>query len=84
MAEDVGYSVRIVDVTKLPSAEQGRIGKYDVVVTYQDPAGRMRVISIPWEKLEGLPEDEMLNVIAEYIKRNERWRKVIIGKEVTV
>ena len=84
MAEAAGYTVRIVDVTKLPSAEAGRIGKYDAIVTYQDPAGRMRVINIPWEKLEGLNEDEMLNVIAEYIRKNEHWRKVVIGKEVPI
>ena len=33
MAEVPTLRFRIVDVVKLPSAEEGRIGKYDVVVT---------------------------------------------------
>jgi len=84
MAEVPTLRFRIVDVVKLPSAEEGRIGKYDVVVTYQDANGRTRVVTIPWERLEGKTEDEQLAIISEYIRKEEGFRKAMIGREITV
>jgi len=84
MAEVPTLRFRIVDVVKLPSAEEGRIGKYDVVVTYQDTNGRTRVVTIPWEVLEGKTEDEQLAIISEYIRKEEGFRKAMIGREITV
>ena len=84
MAEVPTLRFRIVDVVKLPSAEEGRIGKYDVVVTYQDTNGRTRVVTIPWEVLEGKTEDEQLAIISEYIRQEEGFRKAMIGREITV
>jgi len=84
MAEVPTLRFRIVDVVKLPSAEEGRIGKYDVVVTYQDINGRTRVVTIPWEVLEGKTEDEQLAIISEYIRKEEGFRKAMIGREITV
>jgi len=84
MAEVPTLRFRIVDVVKLPSAEESRIGKYDVVVTYQDTNGRTRVVTIPWEVLEGKTEDEQLAIISEYIRKEEGFRKAMIGREITV
>ena len=84
MAEVPTLRFRIVDVVKLPSAEEGRIGKYDVVVTYQDTNGRTRVVTIPWEVLEGKTEDEQLAIISDYIRKEEGFRKAMIGREITV
>lgn len=84
MAEVPRPRFKIIDFTKVPSAEEGRVGKYDAIVTYQDEAGRVRVITIPWEKLEGKSEDEVLSIVAEYIKRNESLRTALIGREITI
>jgi len=84
MAEEVRPRFRIIDFTKVPSAEEGRIGKYDAIVTYQDDAGRVRVITIPWEKLEGKNEDEILSIVADYIRRSGRLRMALIGREIVV
>ena len=84
MAEVPTLRLKIIDVTKIPSAESGRVGKYDAVVTYQDEAGRVRVVTVPWEELEGKSPDEALEVIARVIRSNESFRKSLIGREVTV
>jgi len=75
--------VKIVDVTVIPSAEAGRLGKKDAVVTYQDEAMRVRVITIPYENLEGKSEAEQLTLIAEAIKAQEAERARLVGKELT-
>ena len=75
---------KIVDITVIPSAEPGRIGKKDAVITYQDEALRTRVVVIPYEKIEGKSPDEMLKIIASAIKRQEAERLQLIGKEITI
>jgi len=75
---------KIVDITVIPSAEPGRIGKKDAVITYQDEALRTRVVVIPYEKIEGKPTDEMLSIIAAAIRKQETERLQLIGKEVTI
>ena len=75
---------KIVDITVIPSAEPGRIGKKDAVITYQDEALRTRVVVIPYEKIEGKSPDEMLSIIASAIKRQEAERLQLIGKEITI
>ena len=84
MAEEIAVRYKIVDVTRIPSAEAGRIGKYDIIVTYQDAAGRMRVVTIPAEKWDGKSEEEKFAVLQEYIRANEAERRAFIGKEITV
>jgi len=79
----VARRVKIVDVTVIPSAEAGRLGKKDAVVTYQDEAMRVRVITIPYENLEGKSEAEQLALIAEAIKAQEAERARLVGKELT-
>ena len=84
MAEEVPLRFKIVDVTRIPSAEAGRIGKYDIIVTYQDSVGRMRVVTIPAERWDGKTEDEKLAILQEYIRSNEAERRAFIGKEITI
>jgi len=75
---------KIVDIVTIPSAEKGRLGKYDAVITYQDEALRTRVVVIPYEKIKGKPEEEAFKIIAEAIRRKETERLKYIGKEVTI
>ena len=84
MAEVPALRLKIIDVVKIPSAEEDRIGKYDTVVTYQDANGRTRVVTIPWKFLEGKTEDEQFAIITEYIRKEEGFRKAMIGREITI
>jgi len=45
MAEAEAATYKIIDLSKVPSAEAGRAGKYDLIVTYQDAAGRVRIVT---------------------------------------
>ena len=76
--------VRILDRTRIPSPEPGRIGKYDELVTYQDQAMRTYVLTIPGEELEGLPEDEQLRIITDRIRAQVTERARWVGREVTI
>jgi len=74
---------KIVDLTVIPSAEPGRVGKKDAIVTYQDEAMRVRVITIPYEEIEDKPDDVVLAVITNAIKAQEGERVKWIGREIT-
>ena len=76
--------IKIVDVFEIPSADPARLGKYDVIVTYQDEAMRARTIVIPREELEGKPPEERLRVIANAIRAKELERLQIVGKEIVI
>jgi hypothetical protein len=76
--------IKIVDMFEIPSAEPNRLGKYDVIITYQDEAMRARTITIPREELEGKSPEERLRIIANAIKRKEEERLAIVGKEILV
>ena len=76
--------IKIVDMFEIPSAEPNRLGKYDVIITYQDEAMRARTITIPREELEGKSSEERLRVIANAIKAKEQERLAIVGKEILV
>lgn len=82
MAEELGGTYRIVDLTKIPSAESGRVGKYDLVVTYSDVAGRVRVITLPYEQFGGKNEAEQTALLAAAIRAAERERIAFIGREI--
>ena len=45
---------------------------------------RTRVVSIPYEKLEGKSEEEQLAIITEAIKAMESERSRFVGKEITL
>jgi len=84
MSKEPILVVKIVDVVKVPSAEAGREGKYDYVVSYQDVAGRMRIVNIPAEEVEPGTEEEMFEKIASFIRRAEAFRKFAIGREIKI
>lgn len=82
MTTDVGMVYKIVDLSKIPSAEVGRTGKYDLIVTYQDSAGRVRIVTIPYEEFAGKSEEEQAEIIKKYIKSQEEERIRFVGKEL--
>lgn len=85
MAEaNAGVTVKIIDMTKVPSAEPDRMGKYDLVITYQDAAGRVRVIILPYEQFAGKSEAEQLELIKKAIKAQEEERLRFVGKSITL
>jgi len=84
MAATAEKVFKIVDLTKVPSAEPGRTGLYDVIVTYQDSAGRVRVVTLPSEEFSEKPEEEQMQLIKQAIEREEGTRLKFIGKEITL
>ena len=76
--------VRILDRTRIPSPEPGRIGKYDEIITYQDAAMRTYVLTISAEELEGKTEDEQLAIITERIRVQTAERARWVGREVAL
>ena len=75
---------KIIDMTIIPSASPERIGKKDVVITYQDEALRVRVVTLPYEDIEGKSEEEQLKVITEAIRAQEAERARFVGREITI
>jgi len=84
MAEEVGRSYKIVDLSKVPSAEAGRAGKYDLIVTYQDSAGRVRIVTIPYEEFADKSPEEQEAILRKYIRTQEEERLRFIGRELTI
>jgi len=76
--------IRIIDQAIIPSTEAGRIGKKDVIITYQDEAMRTRIVTIPYEKLEGKSDEEQWKIIMDAIRAAEKERRKFIGKEFTL
>jgi hypothetical protein len=84
MAEVPRKSVKVVDMFEIPSGQPERLGKYDVIVTYQDEAMRTRTVTIPREELEGKSDTERLAVISNAIKAKEAERGAVVGKTITI
>lgn len=84
MAEGEGETYKIMDLSKIPSGKEGRVGKYDLIISYQDSAGRMRTTEIPYEDYEGKTEEEQFELIREAIRKAEEERQRHMGKEVTI
>ena len=76
--------IRILDRTRIPSPEPGRIGKFDEILTYQDAAMRTYVLTVPSEELEEKPEAEQLAIITERIRAQTAERARWVGREVTL
>ena len=76
--------IKIIDLSKIPSAEPGRAGKYDLIVTYQDSAGRVRIVKIPYEELSGKSPEEQEEIIRKYIQMQEEERLRFIGKTIKI
>jgi len=77
-------TIRIIDRTKIPSPEPGRIGKFDEIITYQDEAMRTYVITIPSEELQDKPEEEQIKIIGEWIKRQIQERQRWAMREIPI
>jgi len=84
MATPGQRTVKIIDMFEIPSSSPERVGRYDVIVTYQDEAMRVRTITIPKEQLEGKSDAEKLVVITNAIKAQEAEREKFIGKTITL
>jgi len=84
MAEAPRRSVKIVDMFEIPSGQPERLGKYDVIVTYQDEAMRTRTVTIPREELEGKSDTEKLATITKAIRAKEAERSAVVGKSVEI
>lgn len=84
MVEETERTFKIIDLSKVPSAEAGRAGKYDLIVTYQDTAGRVRIVTIPYEEFEGKSEEEQEELIRKYIRIQESERLRFIGREIKI
>mgnify|MGYP000436241095 CR=1 FL=1 len=81
MGEEV-KTVKIIDQTIIPSADPKRLGKKDLIITYQDEAMRVRVVTIPYEKIEGKSEEEQWETIQQTIRAAEQERRRFIGREI--
>ena len=86
MAENanVGTQYQILDLSKVPSGEATRAGKYDLIVTYKDPSGRVRIVTIPYEEFQGKSEAEQTAVLRKYIHAEESERLKYIGKTISL
>jgi len=84
LVEEVGTTVKIIDISKVPSAEAGRAGKYDLIVTYQDSAGRVRIVTIPYEEFAGKSEEEQVAILRKYIQAEEQARLKFVGREIKI
>jgi len=84
MPEEATTAFKIVDLSKIPSAEAGRVGKYDLVVTYQDAAGRVRIVTIPYEEFGEKSEEEQTEVLRAAIRAQESERTRFIGAEIRI
>jgi len=69
-------------MSRVPSAEPERAGKYDLIVTYQDTAGRVRIVNIPYEEFAGKSEEEQEALLKKYIGIEEAERLKFIGREI--
>ena len=84
MPDEVKAQYKILDLSKVPSGEANRAGKYDLIVTYQDTAGRVRIVTLPYEEFQGKSVDEQRAVLAKYIKSEESERLAHIGTTISV
>jgi len=84
MPEEATTAFKLIDLSKIPSAEAGRVGKYDLVVTYQDAAGRVRIVTIPYEDFGGKSEEEQTEVLRAAIRAQESERTRFIGTEIRI
>jgi len=70
-------TVKILDVRDFPSTDPTRIGKFDVIVTYQLDAFRTYLITIPKEQFN---EESLKAAIRKELTEKEKW----MGKEIKI
>ena len=66
------------------STREGRVGKWDDVITYLDALGRIGMIIISSENLEGKPEEEQIRIIQERIRAQVEERERWIRRKITI
>lgn len=69
--------VKIMERTEVLSADPGRLGKYDIWITYQVDAVRTDMVIIPKEQVTEAK-------ILEAIKAKEAERAKLVGKTFTI
>lgn len=73
----MAHEVKILDTRKIPSADPGRVGKSDYVVTYQVDGLRTHYVVLPQEA----PSDAQ---IQSAIKAEEKARAGLVGRSFTI
>jgi hypothetical protein len=76
--------VDIRDFRVYPSMDVKRAGKRDIVITYFVGAEGPFSTIIPYEELEGKPEAIQLEIIKNYIAKEQGERLKFIGKKFTL
>jgi len=82
--EDQGLEITILDFAKVPSANPKRRGRLDYMYTISLPNGRIRIVTIPAEEIEGASDEEKEKKIKQYIAKDlEEYRKWV-GKKIKI
>jgi len=69
--------VKVLDVRDVPSTEPGRIGKIDVLVTYQLDPTHIYMVRIPKEEFT---DERVREVIKRDVEEKRRW----VGREIAL
>jgi len=75
--EEKKEKVRIIDITRVPSADPKRLGKFDIVIVYMTEDGRTYMVSVPEEEFS---EEKLPEIIKADIEKRRR----LIGKEIVI
>jgi len=75
--EEKKEEVTIVDVRDIPSTMPGRIGKVDVLITYQLNAAHVYMIRVPKEEFT---EERVVEEIRKDIAEKRKW----IGRKIAL
>jgi len=70
-------TVKIIDTRDLPATDPGRLGKMDVIVTYQLDAFRTYLVTLPKETFS---EERLKEAIKKDMTEREKW----VGKELKI
>ena len=73
----MGTEFTVQDLRRLPSPDPTRMGKEDVIVTYQLADGGFRLVRLP---SEGFDEDKLKAAVARELAERAKWA----GKKFTV
>jgi len=80
LGEEVGVppqKVKILDVRVVPSVEPGRIGKIDVLITYQVDPTHIYMVRLPKEEFT---DEKVREAIKKDLEEKRKW----VGKELAV
>jgi len=77
MAEEKKVEAEILDVRKVPSTDPGRLGKFDILVTYRIGPAQVYMIRVAEEEFT---EEQVTEAIKKDIEEKKRW----IGRKITI